>query len=93
MPTGGKALRLEDLQGFLRELKAEAPPDVGKKPRYYPDWHRNRSRGFLPLWLVVTALLLGGWNGACAGCGAWCNASRATHNSHVTLSQFVVRTT
>jgi hypothetical protein len=59
VPTGGKALRLEDLPGFLRELKAEAPPDIGKKPRYYPDWHRNRSRGFLPLWLVIFVLLLG----------------------------------
>jgi hypothetical protein len=58
-PTGGKALRLEDLPGFLRELKAEVPPDAGKKPRYYPDWNRNRSRGFLPLWVVVFALLLG----------------------------------
>jgi hypothetical protein len=59
VPTGGKALRLEDLPGLLRELKAEAPPDMGKKPRYYPDWHRNRSRGFLPLWLVLFTLLLG----------------------------------
>ncbi|MBN9120133.1 MAG: hypothetical protein J0I06_13370 [Planctomycetes bacterium] len=59
LPTGGKALRLEDLPGFLKELKAEPPSDAGKKPRYYPDWHRNRSRGFLPLWLVVFALLLG----------------------------------
>ncbi len=59
VPTGGKALRLEDLPAFLKELKAEAPPDAGKKPRYYPDWNRNRSKGFLPLWLVVFALLLG----------------------------------
>ena len=59
VPTGGKALRLDDLPGFLKELKAEAPPDTGKKPRYYPDWHRNRSRGFLPLWLVLFTLLLG----------------------------------
>jgi hypothetical protein len=58
-PTGGKALRLEDLPTFLAELKAEAPPDAGKKPRYYPDWHRNKSRGFLPLWLTVFTLLLG----------------------------------
>lgn len=57
--TGGKALRLDELPGFLRELKAEAPPDSGKKPRYYPDWHRNRNRGFLPLWLVVFVALLG----------------------------------
>jgi hypothetical protein len=59
VPTGGKALRLEDLPGFLRELKAEALPDIGKKPRYYPDWHRNRSKGFLPMWLVLFTLLLG----------------------------------
>ncbi len=59
VPTGGQALLLQDLPGFLKELKAEAPPDAGKKPRYYPDWHRNRSRGFLPLWLVVFVALLG----------------------------------
>jgi hypothetical protein len=59
LPTGGKALRLEDLPGFLKELKAEAPPDLGKKPKYYPDWHRNRSKGFLPIWLVVFVALLG----------------------------------
>jgi hypothetical protein len=58
-PTGGKALKLDDLPGFLAELKAEAPMDSGKKPKYYPDWHRNRSRGFLPLWLVIFTLLLG----------------------------------
>jgi hypothetical protein len=60
VPNGGKALLLEDLPTFLRELKAEAPLDIGKKPRFYPDWNRNRSRGFLPFWLVVFALLLGG---------------------------------
>lgn len=59
VPTGGQALLLADLPNFLKELKAEAPPDAGKKPRYYPDWHRNRSRGFLPFWLVVFVALLG----------------------------------
>lgn len=59
VPTGGRALLLDELPGFLQELKATAPPDTGKKPRYYPDWNRNRSKGFLPLWLVVFALLLG----------------------------------
>jgi hypothetical protein len=59
VPTGGKALQLDDLPGFLAELKAEPQPDAGKKPRYYPDWHRNRSHGFLPLWLVTFTLLLG----------------------------------
>lgn len=59
LPTGGKALRLEDLPGFLKELKAEPQSDAGKKPRYYPDWHRNRSKGFLPLWLTIFATILG----------------------------------
>jgi hypothetical protein len=57
--SGGKALRLDELPGFLKELKAESPPDLGKKPKYYPDWHRNRSKGFLPLWLVLFVALLG----------------------------------
>jgi len=58
-PTGGKALRLEDLPDFLKELKDQK--DFGPKPRpkYYPDWRRNHSGGFLPLWLVAFALLLG----------------------------------
>jgi hypothetical protein len=59
VPNGGKALRLEDLPGFLNDLKAQK--DFGPKPRpkYYPDWRRAHSRGFLPLWLVVFVLLLG----------------------------------
>ncbi len=57
--SGGKSLRLDELPGFLKELKAEAAPDLGKKPKYYPDWHRSRSKGFLSLWLVLFAGLLG----------------------------------
>ena len=59
VPNGGKALRLEDLPGFLSDLKEQK--DFGPKPRpkLYPDWRRNHSRGFLPLWLVVFVLLLG----------------------------------
>jgi hypothetical protein len=59
VPTGGKALRLEDLPGFLKELKSEPLSTITPKPRYYPDWRRNHSKGFLPLWLVVFVLLLG----------------------------------
>jgi hypothetical protein len=59
VPNGGKALRLEDLPGFLKDLKAQ-PMDAAKpKPKFYPDWRRNHSHGFLPLWLTVFALLLG----------------------------------
>ncbi len=57
--NGGKALRLEDLPGYLKELKAEPLATTKPKPRYYPDWRRNHSKGFLPLWFVVFVALLG----------------------------------
>ena len=56
---GGKALRLEDLPGFLKELKAQPLEILKPKPRYLPDWRRNHSKGFLPSWLVVFVALLG----------------------------------
>jgi hypothetical protein len=55
---GGKAFRLEDLPGFLKELAAEPNPTARPKPRYYPDWRRDQSAGFLPGWLVLFVLLL-----------------------------------
>lgn len=62
VPTGGKALRLEDLPGFLKELKDQPDTGAKPKPKFYPDWRRNHSAGFLPLWLVVfAALLLAEW--------------------------------
>jgi hypothetical protein len=57
--SGGKALRLEDLPAFLKELKAHALDTIKPKPKYLPDWRRNHSKGFLPAWLAVFALLLG----------------------------------
>lgn len=57
--SGGKALRLEDLPAFLKELKAQ-PNDVLKpKPRYYPDWRRTHSKGFLPAWLMLFITFIG----------------------------------
>ncbi|HUR53145.1 MAG TPA: hypothetical protein VMZ71_03370, partial [Gemmataceae bacterium] len=57
--TGGKSLRLEDLPGFLKELKTQ-PMDVLKpKPKYYPDWRRNHSKGFLTVWFVLFVTLVG----------------------------------
>lgn len=66
VPNGGKALRLEDLPGFLagvqRDLEEERKnPDKARvkwPSRNYPDWRRNHSKGFLPLWLAVFTLLL-----------------------------------
>lgn len=57
--SGGRGLRLEDLPGFLKELKNQNLDAIKPKPRYIPDWRRNHSHGFLPGWLAVFALLLG----------------------------------
>jgi len=57
---GGTFHRLDDLPTFLKELKGQPLETLKPKPRYYPDWRRNYSRGFLPTWLVLFALLLGG---------------------------------
>lgn len=59
---GGKALRLEDLPQALRELQQHTFAWTRPKPRYYPDWRRDHSQGFLPLWLLLfTLFLLGEW--------------------------------
>ena len=52
-------LRLEDLPSYLKELKEQKDVAIKPKPKFYPDWRRNHSRGFLPLWLAVFAALLG----------------------------------
>ena len=57
--SGGKALRLEDLPDFLKELKSQPMEILKPKPKYFPDWRRNHSKGFLPGWLVVFVSLLG----------------------------------
>jgi hypothetical protein len=57
--SGGRALRLEDLPDFLRDLKNQKFDTLKPKPRYLPDWRRNHSKGFLPTWLVLFVLCLG----------------------------------
>jgi hypothetical protein len=56
---GGKALRLDDLPQFLRDLKGQPLDAVKPKPKYLPDWRRDKSKGFLPAWLVVFVILVG----------------------------------
>jgi hypothetical protein len=56
---GGRFHRLEELPTFLKELAAQPLETVKPRPKYLPDWRRDRSRGFLPGWLVLFALLLG----------------------------------
>lgn len=57
--SGGKSIRLEDLPAFLRDLKAQGMPNLRPRPKFIPDWRRNHSKGFLPLWLLVFTALLG----------------------------------
>jgi hypothetical protein len=57
--AGGKALHLEDLPSFLKELKEQKDTGPKPRPKYYPDWRRNHSHGFLSLWLVIFVVILG----------------------------------
>ena len=56
---GGKFHRLDELPAFLKELKGQPMEVLKPKPKFYPDWRRNNSKGFLPGWLVVFVALLG----------------------------------
>lgn len=59
LASGGRPYALPDLPGFLKELKVQ-PLDTPKpKPRFVPDWRRNHSQGFLPLWLILFVALIG----------------------------------
>jgi hypothetical protein len=55
---GGQFHRIEDLPTFLTELKNQPLDTIKPKPKYYPDWRRDNSKGFLPTWLIVFAALL-----------------------------------
>lgn len=56
--SGGKGYRLDELPGFLKELRGQPLDSVKPKPRYVPNWDRKSSEGFLPGWLAVFAMLL-----------------------------------
>ncbi|MFO0937447.1 MAG: hypothetical protein U0798_13130 [Gemmataceae bacterium] len=56
---GGQFLRLDDLPQYFRSLIGQSPPDARPKPKFYPDWRRDYSKGFLPIWLVVFVALIG----------------------------------
>lgn len=56
---GGRFHRLEELPGFLRDLKSQPLESVKPKPRYYPDWRRESGGPFLPGWFVLFATILG----------------------------------
>lgn len=56
---GGRAYRLDDLLGYLKELKGQPMERVKPKPRYVPSWEPKREHRFLPGLLTAFALLLG----------------------------------
>ena len=56
---GGQFHRLEDLPKFLKELAGQPLDTVKPLPRYYPDWRRDQSHGFLPSWLTFVVAVLG----------------------------------
>jgi hypothetical protein len=58
--SGGKAIRLDELPAYLRDLlKTHQLPNLRPRPKFVPDWRRNHSKGFLTFWLVVFTGLLG----------------------------------
>jgi len=56
---GGQFRRLEELPKFLKDLAAQPLDTVKPRPRFYPDWRRDQSHGFLPAWLTFVVALLG----------------------------------
>lgn len=56
---GGQFFRLDDLPQYFRSLVGQPLENARPKPKYFPDWRRNHSKGFLPGWLVLFVLLLG----------------------------------
>ncbi len=56
--SGGKAYRLDELPGFLKELRGQPLDNVKPKQKYLPNWDRKSSEGFLPTWLAIFAGLL-----------------------------------
>jgi hypothetical protein len=56
---GGQFYRLEDLPSYLKELKAKPVEAIKSRPKFYPDWRRDSSKGFLPLWLVLFVAVMG----------------------------------
>jgi len=59
---GGKFHRLSDLSAFLSELRTQPLETVKPRPKFYPDWRRDYSGGFLTGWLIAfAACLLAEW--------------------------------
>jgi hypothetical protein len=56
--SGGDFRRIDELPSLLQEILAQKPDRAKPKPNFYPDWRRNHSGAFLPIWLVVFAILL-----------------------------------
>ena len=56
---GGQFFRLDDLPQYFRSLVGQPLPNAKPKPKFFPDWRRDHSKGFLPGWLVLFVILVG----------------------------------
>lgn len=56
---GGQFLRLDDLPQFFRSIIDQKLPTTKPKPRFFPDWRRDHSKGFLPGWLILFVVIVG----------------------------------
>lgn len=57
---GGKAYRSDELPRFLTELRTQPLPQAGRnKIEVWPDWKRNRLAGFMPVFFLFFAAVLG----------------------------------
>lgn len=55
---GGKFNRIEDLPAFLKDLKNQPLTTMQPKKKSLPDWRPTASNPFLPIWMIVFALVL-----------------------------------
>jgi hypothetical protein len=56
---GGKAHRLDELPGFLRELQSQPLPQSRRpKTELWPDWRRSQTSAFLPGFMLAFVALL-----------------------------------
>jgi len=56
---GGKAHRLDELPGFLRDLQSQPLPQSRRpKTELWPDWRRSQTSAFLPAFLMAFVALL-----------------------------------
>ncbi len=56
---GGKFMTIDQLKDFLNELRSQEYVTVKPTKKAIPDWRRDHSGWFLPLWMLLFAFILG----------------------------------